>query len=125
MILNMHEQIPKGESSEQTIQKMVADGEQYTVEQWRVATSGWTELTKEFVRIARSKPYEERQEKGLLAHSQLIEVFSKDPNLANLLEIVSSSWQLSDQALDRMIESFHEKEGSKLQRAFRNQKRRE
>lgn len=79
------------------IDKAVEQFESLTVEQWRQRTRGWTELNKEIARQMRLLDSEFRKSKAE-------EVRKIDPGPGGiLLQLLSL---LSNDALDRVIESF-------------------
>ncbi len=97
---------------------MAEEAENFTVEEWSDVTKDWADLSKEMARLARKRPEEERKKSG----AEIAQNFVDGQEDSELFRVYAATWQLSDQALDRMIESFHNKPESKLGRLFRKKR---
>ena len=91
--------------------EMIKESEAFTVEEWRELTHDWTPLTMQLAVIARRYPYAERQERGNNVFSS-VELQGAIPEQ---IELITTIWSLSDEALDRMVSSFSEEKRKLLQ----------
>ena len=88
---------------------MVNDAELFTTEFWAYVTRNWDPATKFIAFLARARTYEERQARA----KDLFNNFKSDPED---VEVIVSIWSLSDEALDRLIACFPEKESAEFRR---------